>query len=201
MNSNILLVDDEPRFIDSLHGLLKHFNYDCTKASNGTEAIELLKTNQFDVALLDVGLPDICGCNIVEFIATDNIRTTAIMLTGLSTIETAVKAMKLGAYDFLKKPINHELLVKTIGKALQHNNLKIELQRSEQRFEILSEAAWEGIIILDGENVVEANSQFLKMFGCTAEELHRGFSLSQIFSPALAPDSQTLFRARGHRKL
>jgi PAS domain S-box-containing protein len=183
MNSNILLVDDEPRFIDSLQGLLKHFNYDCTKASNGTEAIELLKTNQFDIALLDVGLPDICGCNIVKFITKANIRTTAIMLTGLSTIETAVKAMKLGAYDFLKKPINHELLIKTIGKALQHNNLKIELQRSEQRFETLSEAAWEGIIILDGDSIVEANSQFLKMFGYTAEELHQGFSLNQIFSP------------------
>lgn len=184
MNSNILLVDDEPRFIDSLHGLLKHFNYDCTKASNGTEAIEFLKTNQFDVALLDVGLPDICGCNIVKFITTANIRTTAIMLTGLSTLETAVKAMKLGAYDFLKKPINHELLIKTIGKALEHNNLKIELQRSEQRFETLSEAAWEGIIILDGDTIIEANSQFLKMFGYTAEELHQGFSLNQIFSPA-----------------
>ncbi len=183
MNSNILLVDDEPRFIDSLHGLLKHFNYDCTKASNGTEAIELLKTNQFDIALLDVGLPDICGCNIVKFITTGNIRTTAIMLTGLSTIETAVKAMKLGAYDFLKKPINHELLIKTIGKALQHNNLKIELQRSEQRFETLSEAAWEGIIILDGNSIIEANSQFLKMFGYTAEELQQELSLNQIFAP------------------
>jgi PAS domain S-box-containing protein len=183
MNSNILLVDDEPRFIDSLHGLLKHFKYDCTKASNGTEAIELLKTNQFDVALLDVGLPDICGCTVVKFITTANIRTTAIMLTGLSTIETAVKAMKLGAYDFLKKPINHELLIKTIGQALRHNNLKIELQRSEQRFETLSEAAWEGIIILDGESIIEANSQFLKMFGYTAEELHQGFSLNQIFAP------------------
>jgi PAS domain S-box-containing protein len=187
MNSNILLVDDEPRFIDSLHGLLKHFNYNCTKVTTGTEAIELLKTNQFDLALLDVGLPDICGCSIVKFIGTANIRTSAVMLTGISTVETAVKAMKLGAYDFLRKPINHELLIKTIDKALQHNKLKNELQISEQRFETLSEAAWEGIIILEDNKIIEANEQFLKMFGYTGEELLQGIFLSKIFASSSLP--------------
>jgi PAS domain S-box-containing protein len=184
MKSNILLVDDEPRFIDSLHSILKHFNYNCTKVPTGTEAIELLKTNQFDLALLDVGLPDVCGCSIVKFIKTSRIQTTAIMLTGISTIETAVKAMKLGAYDFLKKPINYELLIKTIDKALQHNKLKSELQVSEQRFETLSEAAWEAIIIHENNRIIEANGQFLQMFGYTGEELLQGLFLNKLFNAA-----------------
>ena len=183
MQSNILLVDDEPRFIDSLHDILKHFNYNCTKAPNGTEAIKLLKTNTFDLALLDVGLPDICGCEIVKLIRTLNIRTAAIMLTGISTVETAVKAMKLGAYDFLRKPINHEVLVKTIDKALQHHKLTHELQVSEERYETLAEAAWEGILIHDNYQIIEANSQFLKMFGYTRAELFQGIRLDDIFSP------------------
>ncbi len=184
MKSNILLVDDEPRFIDSLHNILQHFKYNCTKALTGMEAIELLKTNHFDLALLDVGLPDICGTEIVKVIKSANISTAAIMLTGINTAETAVKAMKLGAYDFLRKPINHETLIKTIEKALQHNKLKSELQVSEQRFEILSEAAWEAIIIYENDRIIEANSQFLEMFGYTHGELFQGIVLSNIFAPS-----------------
>ncbi len=184
MQSNILLVDDEPRFIDSLQDILKHFNYKCTKAPNGTEAIKLLKTNQFDLALLDVGLPDICGCEIVKSIKTWNIRTAAIMLTGISTVETAVKAMKFGAYDFLRKPINHEILIKTIDKALQHNKLASELQLSEQRYETLAAAAWEGIFIHENNQIIEANSQFLQMFGYTHSQLFQGISVDNIFTPA-----------------
>lgn len=184
MKSNILLVDDEPRFIDSLYNILKHFDYNCTKALTGTKAIELLKTNQFDMALLDVQLPDLSGCDIVRFIKTAKINTTAVMLTGISTVETAVTAMKIGAYDFLRKPINHELLIKTIDKALQHNKLESELQVSEQRFEILSEAAWEGILIHENDTIIEANSQFLHMFGYTNGELLQGIPLSNIFAPS-----------------
>ncbi|MGB3223684.1 MAG: response regulator [Desulforhopalus sp.] len=184
MKSNILLVDDEPRFIDSLHSILQHFNYICTKATTGTEAIEYLKTNQFDLALLDVELPDICGCSIVEFIKTSNIPTAAVMLTGINTVETAVKAMKTGAYDFLRKPINHEILLSTINKALQHNTLKNQLQVSENRFETLSEAAWEGIVIHEDLRIIEANDQFLKMFNYTRAELLQGLFLQEIFAPA-----------------
>ncbi len=184
MKSNILLVDDEPRFIDSLQDILKHFNYNCTKALTGTRAIELLKTNQFDLALLDVQLPDLSGCDIVQFIKNSKIRTAAVMLTGISTVETAVAAMKHGAYDFLRKPINHELLINTIDKALQHNKLENDLQISEQRFKTLSEAAWEGILIHEHDKIIEANNQFLKMFGYTHGELLQGIALSNIFSPS-----------------
>ena len=184
MKSNILLVDDEPRFVDSLHSILKHFDYNCTKASNGTEAIELLQTNQFDLAILDVQLPDLSGCDIVQFIKNSQIRTAAIMLTGVSTVETAVRALKLGAYDFLRKPINYELLIKTIDKALQHNKLETQLHVSEQKFETLSEAAWEGILIHENDQIIEANSQFLQMFGYTHEKRLQGIALHNFFAPA-----------------
>jgi len=183
MKSNILLVDDEPRFIDGLYNILKHFNYNCTKVFTGTEAIELLKTNKFDLALLDVQLPDLSGCDIVQFIKNSQINTAAIMLTGVSTVETAVTALKLGAYDFLRKPINHDLLIKTIDKALQHNKLENKLQISEKKFETLSEAAWEGILIHENDKIIEANSQFLNMFGYTHGEMLQGLVLKNIFSP------------------
>ena len=177
---NILLVDDEERFANSLHDILSHYNYHCAKAYNGREAISLLKTNQFDLALLDVELPDMSGCDIAEFIKHSCQNTTSVMLTGNSTVETAVMAMKQGTYDFLSKPINHEVLIKTIEKALRHNQLTRELRTSQERFKILADASWEGIVIHDNGRLIEANNQFLSMFGYSFDELAGKMFLEKI---------------------
>lgn len=183
---NILLVDDEERFANSLHDILSHYNYHCAKAYNGREAISLLKTNQFDLALLDVELPDMSGCDIAEFIKHSCQNTTSVMLTGNSTVETAVMAMKQGTYDFLSKPINHEVLIKTIEKALRHNQLTRELRTSQERFKILADASWEGIVIHDNGRLIEANNQFLSMFGYSFDELAGKMFLEKILvAPSL----------------
>ncbi len=184
---HILLVDDEERFARSLHALLKHYDYRCEEASSGAEAIRLLRDNHFDVALLDVGLPDMSGCDILHFIKTSRINTTAIMLTGVSTVEVAVQAMKWGAYDFLSKPINHELLLRTIDKAFQHHQLTGELAASEKRFKVLAEASSEGIVIHENGRLLEANSQFFTMFGYTEQELGQGIFLERILPSTSLP--------------
>ena len=168
---SILLVDDEERFIDGLQSVLDHYEYSCTRALTGSEAKQLLQETDFDIALLDVGLPDMSGCDLAEFITTDCPDTSAIMLTGLNTVETAVQAMKQGAYDFLAKPINHEHLLKVIDKAVAHNRLRKDLRLSEARFQVLTEAGWEGIVVVENDLLVEGNSQFFQMFGYNKEEL------------------------------
>jgi PAS domain S-box-containing protein len=180
---SILLVDDEERFVKSLHTILKHYDYECTEALSGGEAIRLVQDRHFDLALLDVGLPDMSGCDVLEFIKTSHKNTAAIMLTGISTAETAVQAMKRGAYDFLNKPINHEALIKTIDKALQHQKLIRELEASEKRFQILAEASWEGIVIHEDGRLLEANAQFFAMFGYSERELLEGIFLEKILTP------------------
>jgi len=184
---NILLVDDEERFVKSLHIILNHYNYQCTEATSGREAIRLLGEKCFDLALLDVDLPDVSGYEILEYIKKSCIHTTAVMLTGMSTVETAVMAMKHGAYDFLNKPIHHELLLKTIAKALQHNELSKKLEASEARFQVLAEASWEGLVIHEGGRLIEANDQFFSMFGYGPDELREGIFLDKILSPASLP--------------
>ena len=181
---SILLVDDEERFIKSLHALLKHYDYECTEALSGTEAIRLLKEKNFDLALLDVDLPDMLGCDILDFIRTSRIKTTAIMLTGVSNVETAVEAMKQGAYDFLSKPLNHELLIKTVNKAFQYHQVSRELEASEKRFQVLAEASGEGIVIHENGKLIEANNQFFSMFGSSAKELVQDNFLEKILSSA-----------------
>lgn len=187
---NILLVDDEPRFIDSLQGILSHFDYHCQKAYTGTEALGLLQRESFDLALLDVDLPDISGCEIAQKINESWSGTTVIMLTGLNTVEVAVEAMKQGAYDFLSKPLDHDLLLRTLEKAHQHNCLEKDLQSSEQRFKVLSEAAWEGIAIHSEGVVFEANNQFLQMFHFSAADLANGISLAELLHPTTSQETK-----------
>ena len=180
----ILLVDDEERFVSSLHRNLEHCGYQCMDVYNGRDAMRLLRENRFDLMLLDVELPDMTGCDILEWLKKAQISTTAVMLTGISTVETAVNAMKLGAYDFLSKPINHEALLKTLDKALQHHHLIEELAASEKRFQILADASWEGIVIHDDGRLLEANNQFFAMFGYDPAELREGIFLEKILPPA-----------------
>ncbi len=180
---HVLLVDDEPRFVDSLHSILTHYDFRCTPASTGTEAIELLKSNTYELALLDIQLPDMSGCDIAEFIKSSRLDTTFIMLTGLNTVGTAVQSMKLGAYDFLSKPIKHDILLKTLNQALQHYRLKHDLGSSEQRFQILAEAAWEGIAIHEQGKIIEVNTPFLRMFGYDREDVTDGLHLIDLIKP------------------
>ena len=111
------------------------------------------------------------------------------MLTGLGTVETAVKAMQNGAYDFLSKPINHELLIKTIDKALEHNELSRKLEISRNRYQALAEASWEGIVIHENGRFLEANKQFLDLFGYTAAEL----GSTPFYEKIVAPDELSQF--------
>ncbi len=188
----LLLVDDEPRFIDSLESILKHFNYTCLKAYNGADALEMLDKHTFEIALIDVGLPDMSGCDIVKVINTKYSATTVIMLTGNNTVETAVKAMKQGAYDFLSKPLDHELLLKTLEKAERHSRLKQDLQTSEQRFQVLSDVAWECIVIHRNGKIIEANKQLEKILGYTSEDLARGVTLEQIVADSTSDEAKKL---------
>jgi len=193
---NILLVDDEPRFIDSLENILSHYNYNCTKAMTGGEAFELLKTSSFDLALLDVELPDISGCTIADYIRTSCPGMTTIMLTGVKTVETAVQSMKMGAYDFLSKPLNHELLLKTLTKGLEHSKLKQKLQNSEEKYQVLSEAAWEGIVLHENGEIIETNKPFLEMFGYSQAEVQSGLQLLDLLNPT---SHKQLKRCQGGR--
>lgn len=178
---HILLVDDEERFAESMQTILHHYGYECTYAVNGNEAFQYLKEKLFDVVLLDVGLPDVSGCTIAEHIKSNMHGTSAIMLTGMNSVETAVESLQSGAYDFLRKPINHERLLRTIEKALEHNALSERLEESNSRFKAFAEATWEGIVIHRNGEFIEANNQFLEMFRYNPEELAGINILEQLF--------------------
>lgn len=180
---HILLVDDEVRFGETLKQILSFHGYQVTVAICGREAIDLLDNQVYDLALLDLELPDMYGYDVIDSVKENNRFLVPIMLTGNASMETAIQALRKGVYDYLKKPVDSDLLLKTIDKALKHKELEKALRSSEERFKTLAEASWEGIVIHDRGILLEANQQFFNIFGYQKEELLGTNILEKIFLP------------------
>lgn len=182
-SQHILLVDDEIRFGETLKQILSFYGYQVTIATSGREAVRLLDSHAYDLALLDVELPDMYGYEIIDSIKENNRFLIPIMLTGNGSLDTAIQALRKGVYDYLKKPVDSDLLLKTIEKAIKHKQLEKALRASEERFKVLADASWEGIAIHDQGILLEANQQFYHLFGYEKDELINTNILEKLFTP------------------
>lgn len=130
----ILVVDDEHLIRWSLEQNLKKQGYEVVTAASGEDALKLLKDEVPDLMLLDIQLPGIDGLAVLERVKEMEEEIIVIMVTALGVLETAVKAMRMGAYDYINKPFNLDELAIVIKKALETGELKREVAhlRSEQ---------------------------------------------------------------------
>ncbi|MET3120428.1 diguanylate cyclase (GGDEF)-like protein/PAS domain S-box-containing protein [Oxalobacteraceae bacterium GrIS 2.11] len=131
----LLLVDDEPRLLNSLYEILSGFNYQLITASTGAETIEQLRKVHFDLVLLDLCLPDITGHDVMDFINQQGIDTTVIVLSGDRGLDAPIGALQRGAYDYLRKPYPQEALLKTVENALHRRKLIAENRDISWRLE------------------------------------------------------------------
>ena len=121
---NLLFVDDEESLIRALEKLARRNQRTHSVARSGIEAVEFLARNQVDLALVDLNLPGYSGLQILEYIKSNNLDTEVILMTGGATVETAVAALKKGAYDYLTKPFDDiERVSVVIEKGLEKANL------------------------------------------------------------------------------
>jgi two-component system nitrogen regulation response regulator NtrX len=125
----ILLVDDEEKILESLSAALSDEGMEVKSCRTAEEAVPLLERGSFDCALLDIWLPGRDGLGLLEEIKKRWPETAVVMISGHGTIETAVKAVKLGAFDFLEKPLNLEKVILDIRHALDLSRLSREYQR------------------------------------------------------------------------
>jgi two-component system, NtrC family, nitrogen regulation response regulator NtrX len=123
---NILIVDDESTIRQSLQGVLEDEGYQISLAESGEECLDMLRKRVFDLALLDVWLPGMDGLETLEKIREMENAPEIIMISGHGTIETAVRATKLGAYDFLEKPLSIDKTVILIKHAIDARRLRQE---------------------------------------------------------------------------
>ncbi|HTW31266.1 MAG TPA: response regulator, partial [Candidatus Sulfotelmatobacter sp.] len=105
---NILIVDDEVDIRESLSGILTDEGYSASAVESGEACLDLVRKSPFDVVLLDIWLPGIDGMETLQRIRETENPPEVIMISGHGTIETAVRTTKLGAYDFLEKPLSLE---------------------------------------------------------------------------------------------
>jgi two-component system, NtrC family, nitrogen regulation response regulator NtrX len=141
MRANILIVDDESGIRESLGALLRDEGYDVEVASSGEECLDQLKRRAFDLVLLDVWLPQMDGLDTLERVQASDGAPMVVMISGHGNIETAVRATKLGAFDFIEKPLSIEKTVLVIRNALEYLRLEDENRRLraelEERHQIL----------------------------------------------------------------
>ncbi|MBN2246384.1 MAG: sigma-54-dependent Fis family transcriptional regulator [Candidatus Aminicenantes bacterium] len=123
IKEKILVIDDEAGIRSSLKGILEDEGYDITVTDTGEKGLEIFKNENFDLVFLDIWLPEKNGLEILSEIKTYDDNSQVVMITGHGSVESAVKATKLGAYDFLEKPLSLEKVVQTVKNALQHKNL------------------------------------------------------------------------------
>jgi DNA-binding NtrC family response regulator len=115
----ILIVDDEIDLRTLLSHELTTIGYEIQEASDGAEAIELLKKHQFDLALLDIQMPVMNGIQVLKYIHSHSLKTKAIMLTGYADLKHAMEAREFGANDFISKPYKIDDINSTISRLLK----------------------------------------------------------------------------------
>jgi len=125
--SHILVVDDEPDIRGLVKEILEDEDYTVVAADGGTAARQALRDRRPDLVLLDIWMPDIDGISLLkEWAEDDGLPCPVIMMSGHGTVETAVEATRLGAYDFLEKPLSLAKLLLTVERALEADKLQQE---------------------------------------------------------------------------
>ena len=124
----ILIVDDEPGIRQSLSGVLEDEGFEAVAVDNGEACLDTLGRSIFELVILDIWLPGMDGLETLSRIQEipEGDRPVVVMISGHGTIDTAVKATKLGAYDFLEKPLSIDRVLLVARHALEHRRLRLE---------------------------------------------------------------------------
>jgi len=132
--TQVLIIDDDPGMRSTLSDILEEAGYEVCSYGKGIEALDWLKKNPFEVVIVDIKLPDMDGIKLLEEARLINPESAVIMMTGYASVETAVEAMKEGAYAYIVKPINMDELKAIIKKALREMRLSLENKKALRYF-------------------------------------------------------------------
>jgi len=137
---HLLMVDDEVKFLNAITDRLKLKFFDITAATNGTDAIKMAKKGHFDVAVIDLQMPEIDGVEVLKVLKMGHKFLEIIILSGHATVETAVECTKLGAFKILEKPCKFDKLVESIKEAYE-SRLRKKFENDELRIEKIQSLA------------------------------------------------------------
>jgi len=132
---SILIADDDNSILLLLSKVLGLSEHDLTLANDGKEAIKHIQEKNFDLIISDLQMPEVNGIDVLQAGKRKDLDTEVLILTGHGSIKSAVNAMKLGAFEFLTKPVDVEELRLKVAQALKHRQLKIEIERQKRKID------------------------------------------------------------------
>ena len=170
MSGSICIVDDEPSILNTLSSILEDEGYQVTLAKSGVEALKVIRTDPTDLMILDIWMPEMDGLETLKRLRQQFPNLMVVMMSGHGSVETAVKATKLGAYDYLEKPLDLEKVTILVRNAFHQRkleeenlNLRIQVERHSElvgdspvmgqlRQAIAAAAPTHSRVLISGEN-------------------------------------------------
>jgi PAS domain S-box-containing protein len=197
----VLVIDDDEATLGLMRDLLEINGYLVTAAAGGAEGLELFYTHNPHVVITDIRMPHVDGLEVLRRLRESDDTVAVILVTGHGDLDHAIKALRTGAYDFLQKPINADILLSTVRQGMEHCRLKrfakdytqvLEAQVEERTREladtndflrgILESSTGVSIVLTDFEdNVLFWNKGAEKIYGYTAEEM-LGSLITRIYT-------------------
>jgi DNA-binding NtrC family response regulator len=159
MSTRILIVDDEEIVIRSCTRILTDPSYQVESTADGFDAMRRVEENPYDIVILDIMMPKVDGLEVLQYVKERHPEVEVIMMTGLSQVQTAVKAMKLGAFDYLSKPFDPAELQHVVSRAIERRRLLQE--NRDLKTEVSSKYSF--------ENIVGASAPMQAVFGLIAK--------------------------------
>lgn len=142
MEAKVLLVDDEQDFLETLSSRLEMRGLKVSAVTSGEQAVVEAKEEDYDAIVVDLAMPGINGLETLKRIKADNPNAEIIMLTGQASVQSGVEAMKLGAGDFLQKPVELSELLSKIGEAKHKKMLVLQEKSQEELRKIIKSKSW-----------------------------------------------------------
>ena len=122
-DAKILVVDDNRQLTDTIVEILSRFGYSAVGAYGGMEGVKRFQEGDFQLVITDLMMPEVDGMNLLKTVKGIDAKVQVIVVTGYGTVERAVNAIKIGAYDFIEKPVEREKLKVIVERALERHSL------------------------------------------------------------------------------
>jgi PAS domain S-box-containing protein len=188
----ILIIDDKEKVRKSLRGLLQDNGYEAVTAGSGSECLQIMFSQHFDLVILDIVMPEMSGIEVLQEIKEKYKDTEVIIITGYADKGKAVTTFRLGAYDFIEKPFESKVILNTIAHCLNQLALRKELERksrelskSEKRYRLLAENVADVIWTMDIKSLrpTYISPSVTRLRGYSVEEV-MAQTLEEILTPA-----------------
>jgi len=165
MRPRILIVDDEEAILFTFKSFLTREGYEVMTANNYSSAIDMISNRDFDAMFVDIVLGGHTGIDLLREVKSRGLYCPVVIITGEPNIDTASDAVRIGAFDYMSKPILKETLLRVTNNALQHkglldekNRIEAEKERYRRNLEAIFRSVGDAIVTVDdGMSVIEAN--------------------------------------------